>query len=87
MCEILRNKFPLAKCNQNLTLCIDQFKVTRWVAKLVAPACYGSSLGSEKNPDISQNTKMGDISVRSDGLTLEPAKKIYKKSLPKWRAV
>ncbi len=27
----------------------------RWVAKLLAPACCGSSLGS--NPDISQNTK------------------------------
>jgi hypothetical protein len=28
--------------------------------QLVAPACYGSSLGS--NPDISQKYKMGDIS-------------------------
>ena len=32
----------------------------RWVAKLVAPACYSDSLGS--NPDISQKYKMGDIS-------------------------
>ncbi len=35
-------------------------KLGRWVAKLVAPACYGSSLGS--NPHISQKYKMGDIS-------------------------
>jgi hypothetical protein len=34
-----------------------------------APACYGSSLGS--NPDISQKHKMGDN-------TLKPAKNIYK---------
>jgi hypothetical protein len=57
----------------------------RWVAKLremggqvgSAPACYGSSLGS--NPDISQKYKMCDI---SNGLanTLKPAKKIYKKN-------
>ncbi len=36
-------------------------KLGRWVAKMVsAPACYGSSLGS--NPDIPQKYKMGDIS-------------------------
>jgi hypothetical protein len=31
----------------------------RWVAKLVAPSCYGSSLRS--NPDISQKYNIGDI--------------------------
>ncbi len=31
-----------------------------WVAKLVAPSCYGSSLGS--NSDIFQEYKMGNIS-------------------------
>ncbi len=56
----------------------------RWVAKLremggqvgSAPACYGSSLGS--NPDMSQKYKMCDI---SKGLvnTLKPINKIYKK--------
>ncbi len=37
-------------------------KLGRWVAKLVAhaPACYGSSLGS--NPDISKKYKIVDIS-------------------------
>ncbi len=45
-------------------------KLGRWVAKLgrrlamlVAPACYGTFLGS--NPDISQKYKMGDISKRA----------------------
>jgi hypothetical protein len=50
------------------------------VSKLVAPACCGSSLGS--NPDISQKYKMGDI---SNGVanTLKAAKKIKKfKSFP-----
>jgi hypothetical protein len=40
-----------------------------------APACYGSSLGS--NPDIAQNTKMGDI-AKGVVNTLKPAKNIYK---------
>jgi hypothetical protein len=35
----------------------------RLVAKLVAPSCYGSSLGS--NSDISQKYKLGDISKRA----------------------
>jgi hypothetical protein len=41
-----------------------------------APACYGSSLGS--NPDIVQKYKMGDIS-KGVANTLSPAKKIFKK--------
>ncbi len=32
----------------------------RWVAKLVAACCYGSSLGL--NPGISQKYNMGDVS-------------------------
>jgi hypothetical protein len=42
-----------------------------------APACYGSSLGS--NPDIHQKVKTDDISkeVANWANTLYPAQKIY----------
>jgi hypothetical protein len=39
-----------------------------WLQVGSAPACYGSSLGS--NPDISQKYKMGDINKRSGHHTL-----------------
>ncbi len=42
----------------------------------MAPACYGSSLGS--NPFLSQKYKMGDISKEVTN-TLQPAKKYRKK--------
>ncbi len=42
-----------------------------------APACYGSSLGS--NPDISQKYKMGNIS-KGVANTLQPAKKYTNKT-------
>jgi hypothetical protein len=48
----------------------------------IAPACFGSSLGS--NPDISQKYKVGDIS-KGVANTLYPAKKLYKKSLGRIR--
>ncbi len=41
-----------------------------------APACYGSSLGS--NPEISQKYKIGDIRNRSGQHTLARQKNIQK---------
>jgi hypothetical protein len=43
-----------------------------------APACYGSSLGS--NPDISQKYKMGDISKQWPSRS-SPPKKICKRRI------
>jgi hypothetical protein len=52
------------------------------MAKLIAPAWYGSLLAS--NPDISQKYKIGDISKRVAN-TLQPAKKYTKNMLKfKW---
>jgi hypothetical protein len=54
----------------------------RWLNKEMrgkvgsAPACYGSSLGS--NPDISQNTKW--TTLAKEWSTLSSPPKIYKKS-------
>jgi hypothetical protein len=68
-------------------------KLGRWVAKLVremdgelgsAPACYGSSLGS--NPDNSQEYKMGDIS-KGVANTLQPVKKYTKKDFSTMRHI
>jgi hypothetical protein len=49
------------------------------MAKLVAPAFYGNSLGS--NPDISQKYKMGDI-IKGVANTLMPAKKCIQTKCP-----
>jgi hypothetical protein len=46
--------------------------------KLVKPACYGSSLGS--NPDISHKYKMGEIN-KGVANTLKHGKKYTKKHL------
>ncbi len=43
-----------------------------------APACYGSTLGS--NPDIPQNSKISDIS-EGVAVSLKPAKKIKIKAI------
>jgi hypothetical protein len=43
-----------------------------------APACYGSSLGS--NPDISQKYKTGEVSKKKEWPTLPSPPNIYRKT-------